>query len=208
MTSSKIELLIDSEREQLEKMSRLLENAIDEKSLSDTACDPEKENLSVGSKMADFVARVGGSWKFIIWFTFFLATWIVVNVFFLQHAFDHYPFILLNLILSTIAAVQAPIIMMSQNRKEEKDRRRAINDYIINLKAELEVRNLNEKLDLVMTEQMKALFQIQEAQFKLMEDIKEMIHRQEQDHSRSSSPPGCGPKVEKQSIHSRTLVGL
>ena len=85
-------------------------------------------------------------------------------------------FILLNLLLSTIAALQAPIIMMSQNRKEEKDRQRAVNDYMINLKAEIEIRNLHGKLDLLMTEQMKTLFEIQKTQMELMEEIKEVVN--------------------------------
>jgi uncharacterized membrane protein len=90
----------------------------------------------------------------------------------LKKPFDPYPFILLNLMLSTIAALQAPIIMMSQNRKEEKDRKRAINDYLVNLKAEIEVRNLHQKLDLLIAEQMKTMFEIQNVQMELMEEIK------------------------------------
>ena len=90
----------------------------------------------------------------------------------IRKPFDPYPFILLNLILSTIAALQAHIIMMSQNRKEEKDRERAINDYLVNLKAEIEVRNLHQKLDLLIAEQMKTMFEIQNIQMGLMEDIK------------------------------------
>jgi len=95
-----------------------------------------------------------------------------MNVYLLSKPFDPSPFILLNLLLSTLAGLQAPIIMMSQNRKEEKDRQRAVNDYLINLKAEIEVRNLHGKLDLLMTEQMKTLFEIQNTQKDLMEETK------------------------------------
>ena len=99
-----------------------------------------------------------------------------MNEFVVKKPFDPYPFILLNLVLSTIAALQAPIIMMSQNRKEEKDRQRAINDYLINLKAEIEVRNLQRKLDLLMTEQMKTLFDVQKTQVDLMEEIRSFVN--------------------------------
>ena len=101
-----------------------------------------------------------------------MLAWMASNLYLLHRPFDPYPFILLNLVLSTIAALQAPIIMMSQNRKEDKDRQRSVNDYLINLKAEIEVRNLHQKLDLLISEQMKTLFQMQQAQVQLMEDIR------------------------------------
>ena len=101
--------------------------------------------------------------------------WIIVNAYLLSRPFDLFPFILLNLLLSTIAALQAPIIIISQNCKEEKDRQRAINDYMVNLKAEIEVRNFHGKLDLLMTEQMKTLFEIQKTQVDLMEEIKNLM---------------------------------
>jgi uncharacterized membrane protein len=100
-----------------------------------------------------------------------------INVYLLKKAFDPFPFILLNLFLSALAAVRAPVIMMSQNRKEEKDRRRAINDYLINLKAEIEIRNMHQKLDLLIGEQMKTLFDIQKVQVELMQDIKTVIDK-------------------------------
>ncbi len=105
----------------------------------------------------------------------FLAAWMILNIYLLQRSFDPYPFIFLNLLLSTVAALQAPVIMMSQNRKEEKDRKRAVNDYLINLKAEMEVRNLHRKGDLLMTEQMQTLFSIQQTQVELMEEIKSLM---------------------------------
>jgi uncharacterized membrane protein len=102
-----------------------------------------------------------------------MGLWIAANLYLLSQPFDPFPFILLNLLLSTLAALQAPIIMMSQNRKEEKDRQRAINDYMINLKSEIEVRNLHGKIDLLITEQMKTLFEIQKTQLQMMERILE-----------------------------------
>jgi len=107
-----------------------------------------------------------------------MLVWILTNVYLLSKPFDQYPFILLNLLLSTIAALQAPVIMMSQNRKEEKDRQRAVNDYMINLKSEIEVRNLHGKLDLLITEQMKTLFDIQKTQVDLMEEIKSILRKE------------------------------
>ncbi|MDE2351692.1 MAG: DUF1003 domain-containing protein, partial [Alphaproteobacteria bacterium] len=104
--------------------------------------------LTIGERVADKVAEFGGSWYFIIAFFCVMAVWIVANsVYFLWHAWDPYPFILFNLILSMLAAIQAPIIMMSQNRQEDRDRLRAENDYKVNLKAEIEIRGLSEKMD-------------------------------------------------------------
>jgi len=99
-----------------------------------------------------------------------------MNVYLATKPFDPYPFILLNLLLSTIAALQAPVILMSQNRKEDKDRQRAINDYLVNLKSEIEIRNLHHKLDLLISEQMKTMFEIQKVQVDLMEEIKAALH--------------------------------
>jgi uncharacterized membrane protein len=125
-----------------------------------------------GQRLADRVASFGGSWTFILSFAAFLFTWIAVNVFFLKtKPFDPYPFILLNLILSTVAALQAPIIMMSQNRQEEKDRDRAKKDYMINLKSELEIRMLHEKIDHLIIHQQHELIEIQKVQIDMMNDI-------------------------------------
>lgn len=110
--------------------------------------EEEIDNRTFGQRIADKVAAFGGSWTFIISFFIFILLWIGMNVYFLANkGFDPYPFILLNLILSCLASLQAPIIMMSQNRQEEKDRERAKKDYEVNLKAEDEIRQLNEKLD-------------------------------------------------------------
>src|SRR5690606_39087291 len=122
--------------------------------------------------IADKVADFGGSWTFILSFVSFLLLWIGVNAFvFMNKGFDPYPFILLNLILSCVAALQAPIIMMSQNRQETKDRERAKNDYMINLKSELEIRILHEKIDHLIMHQQKELMEIQKVQTELMRTI-------------------------------------
>lgn len=105
------------------------------------------EELTIGAKMADNIAKVAGSWTFIIAFISCLVIWIIVNIILVTQAFDPYPFILLNLVLSCVAAIQAPVIMMSQNRQEIKDRLRAKNDYKVNLKAEIIVEDLHEKID-------------------------------------------------------------
>ncbi|SHG44848.1 Uncharacterized membrane protein [Flavobacterium segetis] len=125
-----------------------------------------------GQKIADKVAAFGGSWKFIILFGIFILLWILANIYLLiNKGFDPYPFILLNLILSCLAALQAPVIMMSQNRQEEKDRERAKKDYMINLKSELEIRMLHEKLDHLIMHQQEELIEIQKVQIEMMNDI-------------------------------------
>ena len=109
--------------------------------------------LSFGDRMADGIAKFAGSWRFIIIFSVCLVGWIALNGAMLLHAFDPYPFILLNLMLSCVAAMQAPVIMMSQNRQEEKDRLRAQNDYKINLKSEVIIEDLHEKIDALIASQ-------------------------------------------------------
>ena len=112
--------------------------------------NPEDENLTFGEKAADNLAKFAGSWLFIISFCIFLAGWILINLFVLFDPFDPYPFILLNLILSCLASVQAPLIMMSQNRQEEKDRRRAEGDYKVSLKSEIIIEDIHHKLDKIL----------------------------------------------------------
>lgn len=128
--------------------------------------------LTFGERLSDRIATFGGSWRFIIVFGAVLLGWITLNaVFLLNRGFDPYPFILLNLILSCLAAIQAPIIMMSQNRAEARDRLRAENDYKVNLKAELEIRHLHEKIDHLLRKQYNRLFEIQQIQIELLEEI-------------------------------------
>lgn len=125
----------------------VLSNVHERRTLTDKV-DEQEQPLTLGQYWADRIARFGGSWTFILLFLGVILGWIVLNVVLLQApSFDPYPFILLNLLLSCLAALQAPVIMMSQNRQEEKDRDRVKKDYMINLKAELELRVMHEKLD-------------------------------------------------------------
>jgi len=131
-----------------------------------------ERKLTFGERLSDHIAEFGGSWKFLISFGAVLVIWIAINgVILATHAFDPFPFILLNLILSCLAAVQAPIIMMSQNRAEARDRLRAENDYKVNLKAELEIRHLHEKIDHLLRRQYNRLFEIQQIQIELLQEI-------------------------------------
>jgi uncharacterized membrane protein len=128
--------------------------------------------LTFGERLSDRIASFGGSWRFIITFGVVIVLWIAINVVLLAiRAFDPYPFILLNLILSCLAALQAPVIMMSQNRVEARDRLRAENDYKVNLKAELEIRHLHEKIDHLLRSQYNRLFEIQQIQIELLEEL-------------------------------------
>jgi uncharacterized membrane protein len=159
-----------------------LENSVidalkEDKSIVSIAED-EQEPRNFGQKVADQVADFGGSWTFIISFLFFILIWILANVYILLNkGFDPYPFILLNLILSCIAALQAPVIMMSQNRQEEKDRKRAKKDYMINLKSELEIRMIHDKIDHLIMHQQQELIEIQKVQIEMMNDILNQIKK-------------------------------
>ncbi|MCB0445112.1 MAG: DUF1003 domain-containing protein, partial [Gelidibacter sp.] len=138
----------------------------------------EQANPTLGQRVADKVATFGGSWTFIISFGVFLILWISLNVVWLANkGFDPFPFILLNLILSCIAAMQAPVIMMSQNRQEEKDRERSKQDYMVNLKSELEIRMLHEKIDHLIIHQQNELLNIQQIQVEMIEDIRKQIQQ-------------------------------
>jgi uncharacterized membrane protein len=124
------------------------------------------------------VARFGRSWKFIILFSVVLFVWILFNAVIIQKwLFDPYPFILMSLILSCIGAMQAPIIMMSQNRREEKDCKQSENDYLINLKSEMQIRSLHQKMDLLELDQIKTLFDSQARQCKMLSDIKTKLDK-------------------------------
>lgn len=143
-----------------------------------------------GERIADKVAQFGGSWTFIILFLLVLVLWMGLNTLALaSRAFDPYPYILLNLVLSCIAALQAPIIMMSQRRQENRDRLRSQSDYLINLKAELEVRLLHEKLDHVLRQQWDRMTEIQTIQIELLEEALGRIRQETVDALRASSPP-------------------
>ncbi len=157
-----------------EVMSAIKNNSI----LSENIQDEIETKLSLGQKVADKVASFGGSWTFILTFFAFLTLWIIINIWiFTTKPFDPYPFILLNLILSCLAAIQAPIIMMSQNRQEQKDRQRNEHDYKINLKAELEIKLLSEKIDHLLVHQNKKLLEIQELQIDYLEDVLKELNK-------------------------------
>ena len=115
--------------------------------------ETEKDKYTLGQRAADAIAKFAGSWAFIFSFTGVLILWMVVNALLASKAFDPYPFILLNLVLSCVAAIQAPLIMMSQNRQEEKDRRRAENDYKVNLKTEIMIEDLYDKVNAILAKQ-------------------------------------------------------
>ena len=115
--------------------------------------EKEKEKYTLGQRAADSIAKFAGSWAFIFSFTGVLVLWMIVNAVLAANAFDPYPFILLNLVLSCVAAIQAPLIMMSQNRQEEKDRRRAENDYKVNLKTEIMIEDLYDKVNAILAKQ-------------------------------------------------------
>lgn len=160
----------------LDELSEMRDNVIQSMkthtNLSSQLEIEEKVPLTLGQHVADQVAEFGGSWVFIISFFLFLILWILANLYFLgQKTFDPFPFILLNLILSCLAAVQAPIIMMSQNRQEQKDRERSKKDFMINLKAEIEIQILHEKIDHLIMHQQQELIEIQKIQIDMMNDI-------------------------------------
>lgn len=169
--------ILKSGDEQLVKLQQIVQQAIEEEKLiTDNLLHQPKEVLTRGQSISDKVATFGGSWKFIISFSVILSIWILFNTLSPRRdEFDPYPFILMNLVLSAIAALQAPIIMMSQNRKEEKDRKRSENDYLINLKAELEVRSLHQKIDLLLEEQIKVLFDSQARQLEILQSIEKKL---------------------------------
>jgi len=169
---------LESEIHHLSDLEKNVINSMSEDKSFVSKVSDEAESRTFGQKIADKVADFGGSWTFIIFFLSFIVVWILSNVIFLiNKGFDPYPFILLNLILSCIAALQAPVIMMSQNRQEEKDRERAKKDYMINLKSELEIRMLHEKLDHLIMHQQQELIEIQKVQIEMMNDILERIKR-------------------------------
>ena len=164
------------ELNELEKT--VLTSVTNKSTLTDKIEGDEKQILTAGQLIADKVASFGGSWTFIISFGVFIAIWISINIFWLLNkAFDPYPFILLNLILSCLASLQAPVIMMSQNRQEEKDRERSKKDYMINLKSEVEIRTLHEKIDHFIMDQQQELLELQKIQIEMMNDILKEVEK-------------------------------
>jgi uncharacterized membrane protein len=168
-----VHFLLESEKGELTILEQEVLQSIREHELLAKNVDAEfEQKWSFGERLADRIASFGGSWTFLIYFGAFITLWIGVNsIVLIWRPPDPYPFILLNLILSCLAAIQAPIIMMSQNRQEVKDRLRAQHDYQVNLKAELEIRHLNDKIDHLLSHQWDRLTQIQEIQLELLSEI-------------------------------------
>ncbi|MCB5203829.1 DUF1003 domain-containing protein [Neorhizobium sp. T786] len=168
-----VEKLLNEERGELSELDRRVLDSFEKgvltvQSVARAALEPTSR--SPGERAADTVASFGGSWSFIFSFCTVLVLWMAVNVSgLLSGPFDPYPFILLNLLLSCVAALQAPVIMMSQKRQEEKDRQRAENDYMVNLRAELEIRQLHEKIDHQMARQWDRLAELQQIQIDLLQ---------------------------------------
>ncbi|MCU0400770.1 MAG: DUF1003 domain-containing protein [Algoriphagus sp.] len=169
--------MMEEEKGELARIDQQVMVAIRDNSiLSEKIQDETEPELTLGERMADHIATFGGSWTFIIIFFTFLLIWMITNAYILvTKPFDPFPFILLNLILSCLAAIQAPIIMMSQNRQEAKDRIRSEHDYKIDLKAELEIKILSEKIDHLLVHQNRKLLEIQEVQVDYMEDLLRQI---------------------------------
>ena len=161
--------LLKAESGEMSAIDRQVADSLAEQAtLSENIEEGYDEKRTLGEHLSDLLAKFGGSWTFLIFFAVFLALWMLFNSWRNAAPFDPYPYILLNLILSTIAAIQAPIIMMSQHRQEAKDRLRSLNDYRVNLKAELEIRHLHEKIDHLINNQWKRLAEIQQLQLESM----------------------------------------
>lgn len=169
-----VHTLLRAERGELSALEHEVLESLEKQQTVASHVDRDFEQArSFGDRLADRVAEFGGSWAFLISFGIFMAVWIVVNSLVLYwRPIDPFPYILLNLLLSCLAAIQAPVIMMSQNRQEAKDRLRARNDYQVNLKAELEIRQLHEKMDHLLSHQWERLVQIQEVQLDLLDELR------------------------------------
>lgn len=167
-----VEKLLMDEQGELNELDRQVIDSLEaEELVSRNTEDEIAMNATFGERTADKVATFGGSWAFILSFGLVLIVWIALNIAgLLARPFDPYPFILLNLVLSCLAAIQAPVILMSQRRQETKDRLRAENDYRVNLKAELEIRQLHEKIDHQLVHQWKKLAELQQIQIQLLEE--------------------------------------
>ena len=182
--------MINQNNENLNKLHDIVRKSFEEEKLiTENLINPTDEYLNKGQMISDKVARFGGSWSFIMIFTGVLIVWIIYNSMMAkQDQFDPYPFILMNLVLSCLAALQAPIIMMSQNRQEEKDRKRAENDYLVNLKAELEIRSLHKKIDVLLEEEIKQLFDSQVNHLKLLKQLSEHVDQMEKELKQKKNP--------------------
>ncbi|RYE33529.1 MAG: DUF1003 domain-containing protein [Hyphomicrobiales bacterium] len=167
------EILREEHGEYSDLDREVAESIAQQETIAENTDDDFEEHRTLGERFSDNLANFGGSWAFLISFGVVLVVWMAINALMGDlKAFDPYPFILLNLVLSCIAAVQAPIIMMSQKRKDSKDRLRSLNDYQVNLKAELEIRHLHEKMDHLVTRQWQRLAEIQQVQLEMMQETR------------------------------------
>lgn len=184
------EELLQQEHGEFSELDReVAESIARQDTIAENTEEEFEEHRTFGDKLADQIASFGGSWAFLISFGLFLFVWMAINIVMgITRAFDPYPFILLNLMLSCIAAVQAPIIMMSQRRQEVKDRLRADNDYRVNLKAELEIRHLHEKLDYLISRQWTRLAEIQQIQMDMMHDAPVLTRKRRAPSPRKRTP--------------------
>jgi uncharacterized membrane protein len=171
--SEYIEDALQEERGELSRLDlEVITSLKEQETLTENLNLAFEKDLTLGQRIADRMATFGGSWIFIIVFFGILIVWMIINsALMLTRPFDPYPYILLNLVLSCLAAIQAPIIMMSQNRQEARDRLRSEHDYQVNLKAELEIRHLHEKLDVLLKHQWQKLLEIQQIQVDLMQEL-------------------------------------
>ena len=167
-----VEGLLRAEHGEFTELDRQVAASIaNQDTIAENVEEEFEERRTLGERLSDALASFGGSWAFLNSFAVLLVIWMVLNLYEGDgRAFDPYPFILLNLVLSTLAAVQGPVIMMSQRRQEKKDRLRSLNDYRVNLKAELEIRHLHEKMDHLITRQWQRLVEIQQIQLEIMQD--------------------------------------
>ncbi len=168
-----IQGLLEDEKGELTSLEQqVLESLRDQEILSQNTETEFDAGLTLGQRAADRIADFGGSWIFIGIFALVMLCWMLLNSYVLAaRPFDPYPYILLNLVLSCLAAIQAPVIMMSQNRQEARDRMRSLNDYQVNLKAELEIRHLHQKIDHLLSRQWERLVEIQRIQVELLSEM-------------------------------------
>ncbi len=165
-----VEELLQQEHGEFSELDRqVAESIAKQETIAENTEDEYDEQRTLGERLSDHLASFGGSWSFLISFGAVLVIWMAFNIARGEGAaFDPYPFILLNLVLSCLAAIQAPVIMMSQKRQDEKDRQRSFNDYRVNLKAELEIRHLHEKIDYLISRQWQRLSEIQQVQIEML----------------------------------------
>ncbi len=170
-----VEELLQEEHGEFTELDRQVAESISKQdTIAENTEEEFEEHRTIGERLSDKLASFGGSWRFLIYFGVFMLIWMAYNLFRGDPAaFDPYPFILLNLVLSCLAAIQAPVIMMSQNRQDQKDRQRSNNDYRVNLKAELEIRHLHEKMDYLIARQWKRLSEIQQVQLDMMHESRQ-----------------------------------